>query len=299
MEKCKFLFVNAGGDIVKFWVMGEDKIMSIIHINRDFVELSLLHYVDKLLALPEIEGVKLCDVVIQNDEHKEANVTEAINKSYHDCYSDSDISIIVNLPTNSKITPLEYMKHPSRFGITPDKYLGFFKTADSGIYRFVFKDGTRYDFGFEFRYDDSFSDIELQIEPERYSNPDWPVEKVDEFWFVMVQALGKLYRKDYLISSHLANVNLNETLVQQMVLRDIEYGTNHHRYGYSEALVYRKYEGQNKFVTGDDTFDMIANKLYAAALAYDELTKKFYPEYEARSDILFDIWKCYAEQKTK
>lgn len=277
--------------------MEEDKIMSKIHINRDFVESSLLHYVDELLALPEIEGVRLCDVVIQNNEHKEANVKEAISKSYHDCYSDSDISIIVNFPTNSKVTPLEYMKHPGRFGITPDKYLGFIKTVDSGIYRIVFKDGTRYDFGFEFRYNDLFKEVKLQSEPKRYSNPNWPVEKIDEFWFVMVQALGKLYRKDYLISSHLANVNLNETLVQQMILRDIERGTNHHRYGYGEKLVYRKYEGRNTFVIGDDTFDMIADKLYAAALAYDELTKEFYPEYEARSEILFDIWRCYAELK--
>lgn len=269
--------------------------MSKIQIDRDYIEVSLTCYINKLFVLPEIEGVKLCDIVIQNNEYKEANIKEALSKSYHDCYSDSDISIIVNLPTNSKVTSLEYMKHPSRFGITPDKYLGFVKTVDSGIYRVIFKDGTRYDVGFEFRYDDLFKDIELQNEPERYSNPKWPIEKVDEFWFVMIQALGKLYRKDYLISSHLANGNINQTLVQQMILRDIEHGTNHHRYGYSEELIYRKYEEQYKHLTGDDTFDMIARKLYAAALAYDNLTKQFYPEYETRSDILFDIWQCYDE----
>lgn len=283
--------------MIKIKVTGVDKSMSKIQIDRDYVELSLLCYIDNLLGLPEIEGVKLCDVVIQNNEHKEANVKKALSQSYHDCYSDSDISIIVNLPTNSKITPLEYMMHPSRFCITPDKYLGFFKTIDSGIYRIIFKDGTRYDLGFEFRYDDSFKDVELQDEPKRYSNPEWPIEKVDEFWFIMIQALGKLYRRDYLISSHLANVNINETLVQQMILRDIERGTNHHRYGYSEKLIYNKYEGQNKFVTGDETFDVIADKLYAAALAYDELTKEFYPEYEARSEVLLDIWQCYNENR--
>ncbi len=266
-----------------------------IQIDRDFVEVSLLRYINQLLALPEIAGVKLRDIVIQNNEPKDERLKEAVNKSYHDCYSDSDISIIVNLPTNSKVTPAEYMNHPSRFGITPDKYLGFVKTDDSGIYRIIFKDGTRYDFGFEFRYDDDYQDIELQSEPEKYSNPKWPIEKVDEFWFVLIQALGKLYRKDYLISSHLANVCINETLVQQMILRDIEYGTSHHRYGYSEELKYRKYEGQNMFVTGEETFDMIAGKLYAAALAYDDLTKVFYPDYETRSKILFDIWECYHE----
>lgn len=271
--------------------------MSKIRIDRDSAEFSLLRFIDNLLILPEIEGVKLCDIVIQNNEHMETNVKKAFDQSYHDCYSDSDIDIIVNLPPNSKVTPLEYVKHPGRLGITPDQYLGFFRTSDSGIYRIIFRDGTRYDMGFEFRYDDSFLDIELEKEPERYSNPKWPIEKVDEFWFVMIQALGKLYRRDYLIGSHLANMNINETLVQQMILRDVAHGTNHHRYGYSEKLTYRQYIGQNRFVTGDDTFDRIADKLYAAALAYDELTKEFYPEYQERSEILFDIWQCYHEQR--
>ena len=273
--------------------------MNKIHINREYVASHLLRYIDSLLCLPEIKGVKLCDIVIQNNADKEANVNKALNRSYHDCYSDSDIKLLVHLPTNSKITPAEYMKHPARFGVNPDQYLGFLVTGDSGIYRIIFQDGTRYDLGFEFRYDDSFPDIEMEKEPERYSNPQWPIEKVDAFWFVMIQALGKLYRRDYLISSHLANVCVNDTLVQQMILRDLEQGTTHHRYGYSEKLTYRKYEGQNKFVTGDDTFDIIADKLYAAALAYDELTKEFYSAYEARSTILFDIWRCYDEYRIR
>lgn len=271
--------------------------MSKIQINREYVELQLLAYIDELFALPEIAGVKLRDIVIQNDEQKEAMLKEAISKSYHDCYSDSDISIIVNLPTDSEVSPKDYMEHPGRLGITPDRYLGFSKNLNAGMYRIVFKDGIRYDFGFEFRYDDKYKPVELQKEPERYSNPDWPIEKVDEFWFVMVQALGKLYRKDYLISAHLANINVNETLVQQMILRDMEHGTNHHRYGYCEELAYRKYENENPFLLGDETFDMIASKLFAAAKAYDELAREFYPEYKARSEVLFDIWRCYHEHK--
>lgn len=272
--------------------------MNKIQINRDYVEARLLEYIDELFALPEITGVKLRDIVIQNDEYKEANLKEAVSKSYHDCYSDSDISIIVKLPMNSKVSPRDYMGHPSRLGITPDRYLGFCANPDAGMYRFVLKDGIRYDFGFEFQHDDKYMPVELQKEPERYSNPAWPMKKVDEFWFVMVQALGKLYRKDYLISAHLANINVNETLVQQMILRDMEHGTNHHRYGYCEELCYRKYESENPFLTGDETFDMIASKLYAIALAYDELAKKFYPEYETRSEVLFDIWRCYHENRT-
>lgn len=271
--------------------------MGKIQMNKDYVESKLLAYIDELFALPEIVGVKLRDIVIQNDEHKEVNLKEAISKSYHDCYSDSDISIIVNLPTDSEVSPEDYMEHPGRLGITPDRYLGFCKNPDAGMYRIVFRDGIRYDFGFEFQYDDKNTPIELQKEPERYSNPNWPIKKVDEFWFVMVQALGKLYRKDYLISAHLANINANETLVQQMILRDMEHGTNHHRYGYCEELCYRKYERENPFLSGDETFDGIACKLYATARAYDELTKQFYPEYEGRREVLFDIWRCYHENR--
>ena len=102
-----------------------------IHIDKEYVESNLLRYIDELLTLPEVEGVKLCDIVMQNNEYKLEKLKEAVNKSYHDCYSDSDISVIVNLPT--KITPEEYMNHPDRFGITPDRYLGFVKTGDSGL----------------------------------------------------------------------------------------------------------------------------------------------------------------------
>ena len=80
--------------------------------------------------------------------------------------------------------------------------------------------------------------ITLQSQNNAYSNPNWPIENINRFWFVQIQALGKLYRKDFLISNHLANMNLNETLVQQMVLRDMEHGTNHHRYGYVEKIAY-------------------------------------------------------------
>ena len=73
----------------------------------------------------------------------------------------------------------------------------------------------RYDFGFEFEYNDTAEFITLQTEEDKCNNPNWSIENVNRFWFVQIQALGKLYRKDFLISDHLANMNLNETLVQQ------------------------------------------------------------------------------------
>ena len=83
-----------------------------------------------------------------------------------------------------------------------------------------------------------------KIYHDAYSNINWSLEKIYQFWFVQIQALGKLYRNDFLISSHLANSNINETFVQQMVLRDLKYHTNHHQYGDKEDLIYLKYTGQ-------------------------------------------------------
>ena len=110
---------------------------------------------------------------------------------------------------------------------------------------------------------------------------------------MQIQALAKLYRKDFLIGDHLANMSLNETLVQQMVIRDIKYGTNHHRYGYEDELDYIKYKNKFPIYTSNERFNLIADKLYCAALSYDELTKSFYSEYKARSTYFFEIWNSY------
>ena len=124
-------------------------------------------------------------------------------------------------------------------------------------------------------------------------NANWPLDNINRFWFIQIQALGKLYRKDHLISSHLANMNCNDTLVMQMVMRDLQYGTSHHRYGYAEELEYVKELGKNPYKHNDMTFNMIANHLYAAALAYDRLAKHFYPECQGRSEEFFAIWDWY------
>ena len=59
---------------------------------------------------------------------------------------------------------------------------------------------------------------------------------------------------------------------------------NYHRYGYAEELEYMKDLGKVPYRTGDQTFDRIADYLYAEALTYDRLIKKFYPHYQNRSD---------------
>ena len=155
----------------------------------------------------------------------------------------------------------------------------------------------RYDLIFEFEYSD---DVELNLEKQPScddENPNWPVDNINRFWFIQIQALGKLYRRDYLISSHLANMNCNDTLVMQMIMRDLKYGTSHHRYGYSEELEYVKHLGQAPYRTDDETFNMISDRLYAAALAYDKLVKAFYPGYQDRSSDFFEIWDWYESSR--
>lgn len=151
----------------------------------------------------------------------------------------------------------------------------------------------------ELTRDEDADILRLQKQPKenankRRENPNWPMENVNRFWFVQIQALAKLYRKDYLISDHLANMNLNETLVQQMVLRDLEYGTNFHRYGYAEELEYKKISFHEcPYKKKDSTFNQIAWKLYAAAIAYDRLMKAFYPTESEKLQMFLAIWECY------
>ena len=268
-----------------------------MEISIEIIKRELDNFINKIFLLPEINCVKIRDVVIKKGAKREKKLEEAMDKSYHDCYSDVDLSVVVNISSKDTISPTEYMKHIERFGITTDKCLGFCFVEENSMYRIISKNGMRYDFGFEFEYSDTAEFITLQCKEDECNNPNWPIENVNRFWFVQIQALGKLYRKDFLISNHLANMNLNETLVQQMVLRDMEYGTNHHRYGYEEPIAYMSNKHMCPIKTENDYFNIIADKIYCAALTYDELTLLFYPEYKTRCSDFMEIWKCYERGK--
>lgn len=268
-----------------------------MQINREVITKELDKLIDTIFQLPEVTAVKVRDVIMKRDEVRTDKLKDAMEKSYHDCCSDVDLAVLVALSPKDIVTTLEYMKRIDRFGINEENCLGFCFVEGNNMYRIIMKNGMRYDFGFEFSYDEDADIVSFIPKEEEYNHPNWSGENVNRFWFTQIQALGKLYRKDFLIGSHLANMNLNETLVQQMVLRDIKYGTNHHRYGYEEELTYLKYKGKCPVKSGNGTFDLVADKLYSAALAYDELTKEFYPEYESRSEIFFEIWKCYEENR--
>lgn len=235
---------------------------TMIEISKEIIYQELIKRIDKIFALPEVCAVKIKDINIEKSQPKEKIyilLKQAVEISYHDALSDIDMSVMVKLSSENTVTPQQYMKMINRYGITRDCYLGLVLIPDNMMYRIIMRNGMRYDLG-----------------------------------FVQIQALAKLYRNDFLISDHLANINTNETLVQQMVLRDIKYGTNFHRYGYKEELEYLQVnEAECPYKRDNAVFNKIAAKIYAASITYDKLTLHFYPEYKDRREILFDIWRCY------
>ena len=263
----------------------------LINLTKEKMEESFLHYLDYIFRHPEIISATVRDIVITREKKIETG-KQAFNAGFHDIYSDIDLSLKVHLPQNGSVTPEDYMKRIDRFGVSKDTALGWMFIPINKMYRIIFKSGMRYDFGFEFEYEEGDPVVLEPYTPEE-ENENWPLDNINRFWFIQIQALGKLYRKDHLISSHLANMNCNDTLVMQMVMRDLRYGTSHHRYGYSEELEYVKELGKNPYKHNDMTFDMIADRLYATALAYDRLAKYFYPDYQCRSAEFFAIWDCY------
>lgn len=267
-----------------------------IDLRKGSVEKNLCVLADKLFSLPEIECIKIREREIRKSNKREM-ISLAVNECYHDSYSDIDLCVVAKLSVEGGISPDEYVKHIEHWGFLSETILGICFVPENSMYRIILKNGMRYDFGFEFVFQENAPAIILQPIQKQNSNADWPIENINRFWFVQIQALGKLYRNDFLISSHLANVNINETLVQQMILRDLKYNTNHHRYGYQEELTYLKYVAKCPYKSGNATFDHIGDRIYAAALACDELASSFYEGYEPRSKYFFDIWKCYEEQK--
>jgi hypothetical protein len=169
------------------------------------------------------------------------------------------------------------------------------------MYRIILQNGMRYDLGFDFVFDENADTIltstgaASDTKGEKLSLAD-----IDRFWFLQLHALAKLYRNDFLISDHLANMSINETLVQQMILRDMKYGTTFHRYGYQEELEYLQVDkAKCPYRRENPTFNMIAAKIYSTAITYDKLTLAFYPEYKERKEILFAIWDYYEKALSK
>ncbi|NLK04451.1 MAG: hypothetical protein GX319_08590 [Clostridiales bacterium] len=271
-------------------------------INKKTMEQELTSLLKVIFQLPEVNKVQIKDIDIfsSNDNN---NIRRSIEECYHDILSDIDVGIHVTLHPDDIGKGHGYFSNPHRIGLSRDNYLGLAYSDGGGLcqmFRVILKNGIRFDIGLYITEDSTTAIHNIpredkdEIKDEGKFWGRWDLAKADSFWFVEIQALAKLLRGDYLIADHLANMQINETLVAQMIDRDDRLGTNFHRYGYHEALDYLKVmESECPYSDGDEIFNMIADKIYAAALTYDRLIKKLNPSYEERSDIFFKIWEQY------
>lgn len=176
-------------------------------------------------------------------------IAPAVARCWHDCLSDLDVEVW-------GLTAHDMVQDMQLFGTS----------VQGNVLRLVTQEGFR-------------ADIICQDQPVGMETP-------DTFWFVAVQALGKLLRRDHLIAAHLAHMLLMETLVDQMVLRDKAKGTNHHRYGDAEELSYLLTDAAPwaDLLRGGETYSHIAQMLVQAALC------------RSGAETFFAIWRNYLKE---
>ncbi len=251
--------------------------------------------IDQVWTLPEVERVAIKDIEIKN-ESDEANLRCGIDACYHDHLSDIDIHMWIRLhPADLKDSPHFYQARLSRLGLDQDVFGILFQPRDEkqteGI-RVVLQSMLR-------------MDIRIHVEED----PAAPVlgipsgcrktpaqEKYDSFWFIAIQTLAKLLRKDYLISDHLSHMLLMEGLVLQMVERDERCGVNFHRFGYAERLRYLDVDMEavsHLCRTSDEVYNHIAENLLRAALSYEALMVDRDPCHERKVDQFLAMWESY------
>jgi hypothetical protein len=251
-----------------------------------------------LFSLPELDTIMIKGEVIPSIEDEHA-ITKAFNKCYHDIYSDVDIEMKIKLNKD------EYNRNSSiyadclgRLGLGNADVLGIshYCTEERGeVIRLCKTNGMRFDLIIT-----SECTEDILLLPHTILSDE--LRKINKFWFVAIQALGKLMRKDYLISSHLAHMLIQEGLVLQMIMRDNEKNTNFHRFGYEEELNYLTVMNQEEVSfanTSDDTYNHIARLLYSAVKSYDRLSLSVDKLYKSRLDNYLDIWFCYSQNRFK
>ncbi len=282
-----------------------------MEINKQMMTIETRKFLKTIFSLPEIEKVAIKDIVIESLEDK-VHIEEGLEKCFHDKFSDVDFNLWVKLSREDfeEQTPI-YKRYFPRLGLK-DKIFGVVfqermkgETCKEGL-RICLKSGFRMDVTCFTRYDERVltlpqSDLRehIVLKQEKDFWEDWDLDKINEFWFISIQALGKLMRKDYLIADHLAYMLLMEGIVVQMVMRDNQYGTNVHRYGYGEELAYLNVDmkGAEVFKTKNDkVYNAIVEHLYAAVVSYDQLVQKVNPLYMSRKDVFFEIWRTYIKK---
>lgn len=275
-----------------------------VYMNKERMEQETVRFLKILFSLEEVEKIVIKKHVIASPEDME-NIQKAISDSYHDHLSDVDLKIWVKLnPGDFYMGMPVYKAYFPRLQISDEIFGIIFQERDpaenrEGL-RICMKSGFRMDLSFYLQCDENADRLPecdwRQKEPDGArddSEAALDVEKADSFWFIAVQALTKLLRRDYLIADHLSHMLLMEGLVLQMEERDKKYGTIFHRYGYAEELTYRTVSltDYEKYLQGgDENYRHIAANLVRAAVSYDRLASHADNRYMKRTDSFFEIW---------
>jgi hypothetical protein len=282
-----------------------------MYINKDIMAQQARNFLKVLFMLPEVEKVAIKDVVISSMEDGE-NIRQGLDLCYHDMYSDVDINAYLKLcPKDYHAETPVYKKHFYRLQLQDGIFgIAFVERVnDKEGMRICLDTGIRIDFTCFCRCDKDAAELpqlqskdEVKLQSECCYEGKWGLDRANSFWFVAIQALGKLMRKDYLISSHLAHMLIQESLVVQMVMRDNQYNTNFHRYGYSEDLEYLLTEDNDSNIymhPDDETYNHIVRLLYQAVVSFDRLILQLNRCYISKQTLFFEIWDCYDKDIVK
>ena len=253
------------------------------------------HLLKNIFALPEVERVAIKDVVIEKADDEDA-VRKGVAACYHDHMSDVDVHLWIRLnPADTRENHHFYQHHLSRLGLGDEIFGILFQPRDGenaeGI-RLVLSSMFRMDMIIHVKEDEAAPVIGQAV---NYS-ASLEREKYDAFWFIAIQALAKLLRRDYLIADHLAHMLLMEGLVLQMVDRDKQYGMNFHRFGYAEKLAYLDADlstVETLFHTADSTYNHIAENLLRAAASYEALVQRSATTCERKGKQFVEMWESY------
>jgi hypothetical protein len=264
-----------------------------ITITKEFMYKEAKKILESLFNLPEVEEIVIKDIEIPS-LGDECLIGKAIDECFHDMYSDVDIQVKV------KINQAEYDRNSAiyadcltRLGFKNDILgMSHYCTEERGeVIRICKTNGMRFDLIIIA----TCTDWSPMLPHDNISKS---LRKANDFWFTAIQALGKLMRKDYLISAHLAHMLIQEGLVLQMLLRDSEKNTNFHRYGYAEELDYLTVFNKSEIPftkSLDDTYNYIAKLLYSAVRSFDILYTSLDESYISRIENFLNIWSCYSQ----
>jgi hypothetical protein len=268
-----------------------------ITITKQFMYQEVKKILESLFSLSELEEIIIKGVEISSLEDEHA-ICRALNNCYHDAYSDVDIEMKIKLNESeyNDTSPI-YADCLGRLGFGDDILgVSHYCTEERvEVIRLCKTNGMRFDLIITAECSEDFP-----LLPHTTISEDF--RRINNFWFVAIQALGKLMRKDYLIASHLAHMLIQEGLVLQMIIRDNEKNTNFHRFGYEEELEYLTILNQENISfanTPDDNFNYIARLLYSAVKSYDNL-RPFLGDnlYKSRLENYLEIWSCYHHNRT-